>query len=415
MPSKLDFFLSYFNLLVATAVVTGLKVLYIVFVQKEFVGIEDFTIAKNIVTFHQYSEFINLGGTAFKLPVYPIFISLFIAFFGSKALFGVALFQAFLSFSVPMLLYKILKLFGSEKVGVLSGFLYLMSPAYFLYSGIIEATNVFVPLLLLWFFLYFKIWFSKENKPFSLVFFGLATSFLFLTQVVIVPLACLLIAGLLIFKRVNFKNLMLIICTASLFYAPWVVRNYYVFDQVVLSKTPTWQNIYFGFTPKGQLLHDLQLISAARDNSLYQMRDQNDELVMEQVYKKETLKATHGEPYFFIRKAASNLLCLWFVPPKYFEDHSLQVLLGRKIYVLILDLLTAFSLFYLYRRSKIVFWFSLLFFANFSFPYMIGHAANMRFKLDFEWYQLVLAAFLLLEVFGDLQSAKKRHCVSALS
>jgi len=42
---------------------------------------EDWHIAKNLVQHGIYSEFINVGPTAYKLPVYPLFISMFMLAF----------------------------------------------------------------------------------------------------------------------------------------------------------------------------------------------------------------------------------------------------------------------------------------------------------------------------------------------
>ncbi|KFC18739.1 ArnT family glycosyltransferase [Chryseobacterium sp. FH1] len=403
MLAKLKSCLTYRNLILANLAVVAFKVIYLVFVQKEFGGLEDFTIAKNIVQYHQYSEFIDQGGTAFKLPVYPFCMAIFIWLFGDNALFGLAIFQAVLSFSIPILIYKILQLFGLDKVGIIAGFLFLLSPAYFLYSGNMEATNVFVPILLLWFYLYFRIWIASETKTLDFIVLGIVSAFLFLTQVVIVPLSGLIILALLIVKKTNFKNFSYLIFTIILLYSPWIIRNYYVFDKFVPSKTPTWQNIYYGFTENGQLMDDLKLISKERDHELYQTRDEKSELVMEKIYKDEVAKVTRNEPQFFIKKAMSNFFCLWFVPPKYFDDNSLSVLVGRKIYVVVLNILTLISLVFVYRKSKMIFWFSLLFFANFCFPYMIGHANNIRFKLDFEWFQLILIAFLFVELYNWYQ------------
>ena len=398
MLKKLKSLLSYQNLIIATLALVVLKILYITVFQKEFLGNEDFLIAKNVVQYHQYSQFINQGGTAFKLPVYPYVISFFILLQGTNALIGLAVFQAILSFFIPLLIYKIINLFGFKDVGILAGFLFICSPAYFLYPGIIEATNIFVPILLLWFYLYFRVWILSEIRTLDFIILGIVTALLSLTQVVICPLAFLMIVALLFFKKIDFKGFTIIFFVAMVFYSPWVIRNYYVFDKIVLSKTPAWQNIYFGFTPKGQLLDDLKLVSKKRDHYLYQMSDTVSELTMENIYKNEVMKATNKEPHYFIKKAASNFLCLWFVPPKYFEDNSLPVLAGRKIYVIILNILTLLSLACLYKKSRLLFWFSLLLFANFSVPYMIGHAANMRFKLDFEWYQLILVSYLIIEL-----------------
>ncbi|WP_379966044.1 hypothetical protein [Epilithonimonas sp. UC225_85] len=406
MFKKLKALLSYRNLLIANFFIVIFKIIYIAIIQKEFLANEDFTIAENIVKYHQYSEIISLGGTAFKLPAYPFCIAFFIWIAGKKALLTLAIFQSLLSFFTPVFLYKILKLFKFEKTGILAGFLFIFSPAYFLYSGSIEATNIFIPVLLLWFYLYFKIWFSTDNKSGDFISLGVVTSALFLIQVVTVPLSCIMILSMLLFKKVNFRNFSFLVFTVVILYSPWVIRNYYVFDQLVLSKTPAWQNIYFGFTQNGQLSDDLKLIPKDRDYYIYSLRYKVSELTMEKIYKQEVIKVTNLKPEIFIKKAAINLLCLWYVPPKYFDNDSLSVLLGRKIYVIFLDIFTLISLVILYKRSKILFCFSVLFFANFSFPYMIGHAANMRFKLDFEWYQLILTAYLFLVIFQKFRKTE---------
>lgn len=407
MFAKLKSLLTYKNLLIMNLFIVIVKILYIILIQKDFQTLEDFTIAKNIVEYHQYSEFIDQGGTAFKLPVYPFFISFFLKIFGDNALLGIAIFQALLSFFTPILLFKIAKLFGYEKVGIIAGFFFIFSPAYFLYPGIIEASNVFISILLLWFYLYFKIWFSVNNRIKEFIILGIVSALLFLTQVVVVPLACIMILALLIFKKIDVRQFSFIVIITALLYSPWVIRNYVVFDKIVLSKTPAWQNIYYGFTENGQLMDDLKLISKEKDHQLYQTRDEINELVMEKIYEDEVAKATKNKPHYFVKKAASNFFCLWFVPPKYFNDNSLSVLFGRKIYVVLLNIFTLVSLVFLYRQSKSLFWFSLLFFANFSFPYMIGHAANMRFKLDFEWYQFILIAFLIMEFAGYYKQKKR--------
>jgi len=390
--------LTFKTLCLTCGFVVTVKIIYILIIQDNIVGIEDFTIAQNIVKYHQFSEFINLGGTAFKLPVYPYLISFFIWLLGEKGLVGVAIFQALLSFFSPILIFRILKIFSQENIGLLAGFFFLFSPAYFLYSASIEATNIFIFLLLLWFLLYFRVWFGNNIEVKNIIIFGSLTTLLFLTQVVIVPLALIMILALFTFKKINFGKFLILAFTCIILYSPWVIRNYYVFNQIVLSKTPAWQNIYYGFTPNGQLLDDLKLIPMEHDNNIYQMRDEIDELKMEKIYKNEVAKATQWKPYFFIKKALSNIFCLYYVPPKYFYDNSFSLFIGRKVYVIIVNLLSLISLFFLYKKSKLLLWFSLLFFANFTFPYMIGHAGNMRFKLDFEWYQMILIAFLLVQI-----------------
>jgi hypothetical protein len=54
--------------------------------KEQFSVFEDYTIAVNLIKYHQYSEFINLGSTAYKLPIYPLFVSVFVYLFNSEAL-----------------------------------------------------------------------------------------------------------------------------------------------------------------------------------------------------------------------------------------------------------------------------------------------------------------------------------------
>ena len=63
----------------------------------------------------------------------------------------------------------------------------------------------------------------------------------------------------------------------------------------------------------------------------------------------------------------------------------MKIVFGRKIFVLLLNFFTIISLFYLFKSNRKLFYLSILFFINFTLPYSVGHAANTRFKLDFEW------------------------------
>lgn len=107
-----------------------------------------------------------------------------------------------------------------------------------------------------------------------------------------------------------------------------------------------------------------------------------------------------------MKKAAANALMLWYVPSRYFYDSSPTVM-GRKIYVIILNFTVLISLIQLYRHKKWeLFLFSILLFSNFTVPYMIGQAGMTRFKLDFEWYQLFLAAYLVYNTVFNKHTTK---------
>lgn len=356
---------------------------------------EDWSIASNIAKYGVYSEFIEVGSTAYKLPVYPLFLSAIIYLFPKNAFESIIIIQHIVYFFIPILFILIARLFNAEKIGILTGFIFLFSPAYFFYSNIIEVTNVFIPVLLIWIYFYLKIYLKNYKTNYIYILFSLITAILFLTQIVVVPISILLIIYLLISKKLNFKNWIYIVVFSSVFYSPWVIRNYIVFDRFIPTKTPVWQNIYLSYTSSVNILDDVKLISDKNSEEIFRLRRHVSEFEMEKIYKRETLKVLDGKQNIVFLKMAQNVMLLWYVPPRYFYDHSMKIVFGRKIFVLLLNFFTIISLFYLFKSNRKLFYLSILFFINFTLPYSVGHAANTRFKLDFEWYQYFLVSYLI--------------------
>lgn len=356
---------------------------------------EDWSIASNIAKYGVYSEFIEVGSTAYKLPVYPLFLSTIIYLFPKNAFESIIIIQHIVYFFIPILFILIARLFNAEKIGILTGFIFLFSPAYFFYSNIIEVTNVFIPILLIWTYFYLKIYLKNYKTNYIYILFSLITAILFLTQIVVVPISILLIIYLLISKKLNFKNWISIVVFSSVFYSPWVIRNYIVFDRFIPTKTPVWQNIYLSYTSSVNILDDVKLISDKNSEEIFRLRRHVSEFEMEKIYKRETLKVLDGKQKIVFLKMAQNVMLLWYVPSRYYYDNSLKIIFGRKIFVLLLNFFTIISLFYLFKSNRKLFYLSILFFINFTLPYSVGHAANTRFKLDFEWYQYFLVSYLI--------------------
>lgn len=337
---------------------------------------EDWSIASNIAKYGVYSEFIEVGSTAYKLPVYPLFLSAIIYLFPKNAFESIIIIQHIVYFFIPILFILIARLFNAEKIGILTGFIFLFSPAYFFYSNIIEVTNVFIPVLLIWIYFYLKIYLKNYKTNYIYILFSLITAILFLTQIVVVPISILLIIYLLISKKLNFKNWIYIVVFSSVFYSPWIIRNYIVFDRFIPTKTPVWQNIYLSYTSSVNILDDVKLISDKNSEEIFRLRRHVSEFEMEKIYKRETLKVLDGKQNIVFLKMAQNVMLLWYVPPRYFYDHSMKIVFGRKIFVLLLNFFTIISLFYLFKSNRKLFYLSILFFINFTLPYSVGHAQH---------------------------------------
>lgn len=124
---------------------------------------EDWSIASNLVKYGVYAEFIDVGSTAYKLPIYPLFLSLFIYLFPKNASDVIIVIQHFFYFIIPLIIIFISRILNKEKIGIITSYLFIFSPAYFFYSNVIEATNIFIPILLVWVFFYLKIY--KQYCP----------------------------------------------------------------------------------------------------------------------------------------------------------------------------------------------------------------------------------------------------------
>lgn len=364
---------------------------------------EDASIAINLVKYHTYSEILNLGPTAYKLPVYPLFVSFFIFVFNDNWIIAVVTVQHFLFFFVPFLIVRFCRLYNKEKAGILAGYIFILSPAYFYYPNIIEVTNLFIPLFILWVTSFTKLCFQNNTTKKNLLeisFFSILTAVLFLTQVIIVPIAIIMIAALYFYNKISVKQLIYIFLLASLIYSPWVIRNYYAFDSIVLTKTPMWMNVFYSLTPDVNLLDEVKVISSGEEYSTITSRQYINEFQMEEIYKSKAILALRGKESIFVIKALQNIVLLWYVPPKYFNDNSMAIILGRKVWTVFFNIVTFLYLLKTYREKRIFFMVLMIIFGGFTVPYMIGHAANVRFKLDFEWIQYILTAIYLLHKFG---------------
>lgn len=352
---------------------------------------EDWSIAENIAAYGKYAMDMRFGSSAYKLPVYPLFLSAYIKVFGTgPATVWIIITQHLFYFLIPVLLIGIFQNFRSKEAGFMAAYFFIFSPSYFYYSNIMEATNIFLPLFIGWIYIYSVIW-RKGVSNRGLIIFSMLTAVVALTQVVAVPVMALLGLVLLVSRKISLPKIMVVVSLSALCYAPWVIRNYITFDTVILSKSPVWQNMYLGYIPDYQIL-DYSFVSEQHKKETFARISQHNEFEDEGIYRSEVEKIIRKDHWAPVKKAVNNIISLWFVPKKYFDDNSLSVVIGRKLYVMILNIALLISLVYFFRRNRMLFFVLILVFAGFTFPYLIGHAANIRFKLDFEWVQTSVIA-----------------------
>lgn len=406
--NTLKTFCSFKVLLFCSACIFLGKVVYSWHTGFATVAVEDAAIAKNLAAYGVYAEFLDVGPTAYKLPLYPLFLCVFYSLFSENAQMVIIIVQHFFYFLIPLILAKIGIRIGWRNVGYLGSYLFLLSPAYFYYSTVLESTNIFLVLFVSWLYLYTLVWLGYK-QVYLILFLAVNTALLFLTQVTAVPIVMLLLATLFILQKINIRQAMIIAVISLTLYSPWVIRNYLVFDKMIISKTPVWQNIYLGYVPRVQIFDSFSFMTVAEEEDIEQKRFVTDEFTMERLYETKVKQIADQHPHAKYKKALNNLVSLSYVPARYIDETSWSYMILRKIYVLAVNISTLIALCFLYRRSRKMFFFSIVLFGNFTIPYLIGHAANTRFKLDFEWYQLILIAYLITVIFNESKFAAKFH------
>ena len=83
------------------------RLLFVFIFQNNYHSVEDYRIADNIVKGIGFVNNPDIGPTAQKVPVYPLFIASFIYLFGSSGKLFLIIFQHLIMSSVPILLFML--------------------------------------------------------------------------------------------------------------------------------------------------------------------------------------------------------------------------------------------------------------------------------------------------------------------
>ncbi|WP_312078933.1 hypothetical protein [Chryseobacterium sp.] len=370
---------------------------------------EDLTIAKNLATHHIYSWRLDFGSSAFKLPAYPLFLYSFIKVFGvDTAIKLIIIVQHFLYFFMPLILIRGFTNYRLTNAGFLSAYFFVLSPSYFYYSNVLEATNIFIPLFVGWCYIYSIMWIRKPKSVYVIIL-GILSGILALVQVVVIPIICALIILVLFYKKIDWKKTGMIFLFGTIVYSPWVMRNYITFDKLIFTKTPVWQNVYMGYTPDLQILSSNKFMTKKEEEKVFQEILKDNEFENELTYKREVEDIITKDQWAPFKKGFNNFISLWYVSKRYYDEDSLSIVVGRKLYVVVINLFLLLSFIFLLKYNyRVIVIIGIIIFGGFTCPYLIGHAGNIRFKLDFEWIQTSFIAFFIMETVKCYQKRKEK-------
>jgi hypothetical protein len=356
-------------------------------------AIEDWYIANNIVSGQGYS--LSLGPTALKTPVYPLFLIPF-ALFGDLGLSFASATQHIMWFFAALAFMRACSLRFGEKFSTLSGFIFALHPAYLYYPFVIESTTLTVPLMI--FYWYGCEFYRKQNHhQYWLMILGFIIG---LCQPILLPA---IFAMQLLYARPLSKKTLLALCiSAFIVFAPWSLRNALTFQKFIPMKSPMWMNIYEGMAPTLSQ-SDIAFIENARKT--------HNDVQMEQFYKKVVSKRINQSPDTYARECLHRVKEFWLIPDRY-SDRIFEsgILISRIIHQATLLIASLIAILLLIFRSEAfseqapLLWIMAGTLIYVSLIYALTQAANIRFKLDVEWLQIVL----LFPIFKVLRSKPKK-------
>ena len=210
-------------------------------------------IAKNILDFGVFSKNSNLTPTALRTPIYPIFLA------GSYAMFGrnflvVQILQCVLSAATVWLLFEIAKRSYGRNVAYIALVISSVYPSFAFYASRLVTETLFVFFLVLCSLCF--IVFRKNGSFFWWIGFCLSFSLGMMLRPVLIFFVPFLVFDVVRLYRNNFKRYATLLGTMVLVFfmldAPWIIRNYQRFGEIVPFTTGGGYAFYGGNNPENQ-------------------------------------------------------------------------------------------------------------------------------------------------------------------
>ncbi len=195
----------------------------------------------NLINHNGYS-FHNFNGefipSAYMPPLYPFFlylIKIITSFENSNLLFLIYFIQIMFSTISVYLFYLLNKNFFSKKISGINSFFFSIFPINIYVCGQISSINLQVFFSILFLYLLFLI--IKKNKNGNIILFSTVSGLLILTRGEFILIFLIILFFILLNKKIKLINFVKIVIIVLLIISPYIVRNYLIFNEVVIVKS----------------------------------------------------------------------------------------------------------------------------------------------------------------------------------
>jgi 4-amino-4-deoxy-L-arabinose transferase-like glycosyltransferase len=244
-------------------------------------------------------------------PGYPLFIAAIYRFV-SESYRTVYLAQAVIGVIIAAFIY----LLGQSTVGnrgaILAVFLYAVDPFAIWVTGSYQTETFFTLLLCATIYCFVKMADRGIIRPWPLMLFGLLSGVGVLTRSIAGPLFAALCLGFLLGgddRKIGFLKRVSVVAIASIVFigtvAPWIVRNYHITGQYVLS-TQAWLTLAMANNDAGGVYVSRESLAAMPATSIEQP-----EIEREAIYKEFVSNWIATNPWQFFRFYLTRAGAFW--------------------------------------------------------------------------------------------------------
>jgi 4-amino-4-deoxy-L-arabinose transferase-like glycosyltransferase len=189
--------------------------------------------------------------TAFRAPLYPLFLALIYFLFGRQFL-AVRIIQAVIGAFLPLVVYFLGRRLFDGRVGQIASWVMVFYPIFLLYPLALVTENLFfllVPLMMLC-----LLNAIDTSRRLYYLLAGLLLGLAILTRSVISGFVLLVLPWLWYYtsdKREALKSWGLILLSGAMLTVPWSIRNTLLYSQFVFVESSMGFNFYLGYHPDG--------------------------------------------------------------------------------------------------------------------------------------------------------------------
>lgn len=200
--------------------------------------------AKRIIDYGLFSsEIIERGGNLQILgPGYPLIVSILFKLFGSGNFFPIFILNSVCSALLVPLVYSLAKEFFNLRVAFLASVWALLNPNFYRHMPfLLKESLIYVlfPLTIYILLKYIRSGFRNQYGVILGVIFALLihTDERYLTYLPVFVFAIMISFGLCLRDRV--RGTLMVVLLVLILMSPWLIRNYYLYDQVVILTSRT--------------------------------------------------------------------------------------------------------------------------------------------------------------------------------